>query len=86
MGRPHPHLSLGFKASEKSEHTLPEQCGHDRSIGRVCVLRIGPEDREIADFLVYLATCRCGIYADVPVMISVENYTLFVWGVRAVPQ
>ena len=47
-------LSLGFKASEKSEGTLPVQCDHSEAIPTVYTTLFGREEREIAVFGIYL--------------------------------
>ena len=48
------NLSLGFKASEKSEGTLPVQCDHSEAIPTVYTTLFGREEREIAVFGIYL--------------------------------
>ena len=43
-------LSLGFKASEKSEGTLPVQCDHDRAIARAHATSFSRDRLEMPDF------------------------------------
>ena len=79
-------LSLGFKASEKSEGTLPVQCDHDRAIPTVYTTLFGREEREIAVFGIYLEGVLKPPTVDCLVVTAVVNYALFIWGIGAVHQ
>ena len=60
-------FSVGLKASEKSEHTLPVQCDHNRAIARVRAMRHGLEGLEIDGFGSYLGHDKEGKNAHTPV-------------------
>ena len=83
MGR---NFSLGFKASEKSEGTLPVQCDHSEAIPTVYTTLFGREEREIAVYGIYLGGGLKSPIVDCLVVTAVENYALFIWGIRAVHQ
>ena len=80
------NLSLGFKASEKSEGTLPVQCDHSEAIPTVYTTLFGREEREIAVFGIYLGGGLKPPTVDCLVVTAVENYALFIWGIGAVHQ
>ena len=80
------NFSLGFKASEKSEGTLPVQCDHSEAIARVAAMRFGCQGREIDDFRNYLGRYSGRFYGHTLGVTAFENYALFIWGSQAVPQ
>ena len=79
-------MSLGIKASEKSEHSLPVQCDHDKAIEREHATPLGRLIGEIDVFVNYLASEMKPRRMLTPVVTAVANYALFIWGVRAVSQ
>ena len=72
------NLSLGFKASEKSEGTLPVQCDRSEAIARSSTMRFGCQGREIDDFGNYLGGQMTPFRAATPVVTAIENYALFI--------
>ena len=79
-------MSLDFKASEKSEGTLPVQCDHSETIPTVYTTLFGQEEGEIAVFGIYLGRGLKSPTVDCLVVTAVENYALFIWGIGAVHQ
>ena len=53
-------LSLGFKASEKSEGTLPVQCDHSEAIARGSASRRRRQEPEIDHFTIKSRDCPIG--------------------------